>query len=108
MAEELKKSGAAAPTETGELSLIDQLIETTRVKPGDEAYSITRQGIQAFITELLEPQRAAEKVSGATVDDMIAMLDAKLCRQVDAVMHNSEFQKLESAWRSLKFPTTLR
>ena len=103
MAEELKKSGAAAPTETSELSLIDQLIETTRVKPGDEAYSITKQGIQAFITELLQPQRAVEKVSGATVDDMIAMLDAKLCRQVDAVMHNSEFQKLESAWRSLKF-----
>ena len=103
MAEELKQSGAAAPAEAGEASLIDQLIETTRIKPGDEAYSITKQGIQAFITELLEPQRSAEKVSGATVDDMIAMLDAKLCRQVDAVMHNSEFQKLESAWRSLKF-----
>jgi len=103
MAEELKKSGAAAATTTGEASLIDQLIETTRVKPGDEAYSITKQGIQAFITELLEPQRSVAKVSGATVDDMIAMLDAKLCRQVDEVMHNAEFQKLESAWRSLKF-----
>ncbi len=103
MAEELKQSTPGAAAEAGEVSLLDQLIETTRVKPGDEAYSITKQGIQAFITELLEPQRASEKVSGATVDDMIAMLDAKLCRQVDAVMHNADFQKLESSWRSLKF-----
>ncbi len=103
MAEELKQSSTAAPAEAGELSLIDQLIQTTRVKPGDEAYSITKQGIQAFITELLEPQRATEKISGAIVDDMIAMLDARLCKQVDAVMHHEQFQKLESAWRSLKF-----
>lgn len=103
MAEELKQSSAPAQAEAGELSLIDQLIETTRVKPGDEAYSITKQGIQAFIAELLEPQRSTEKVSGAIVDDMIAALDAKLCKQVDAVMHHADFQKMESAWRSLKF-----
>ncbi|EQD72726.1 protein containing DUF877, partial [mine drainage metagenome] len=64
--------------------------------PGDEAYSITRQGVKAFINELLEPQRAVEKVTQATVDEMIADLDKKLCQQVDAILHNAEFQKMES------------
>ena len=84
-------------------SLLDQLVESARIKQGDEAYSITRQGIQAFVSQLLEPQRSVERVTQATVDDMIAELDKKLCAQVDAILHQADFQKMESAWRSLKF-----
>ncbi|OYO27927.1 type VI secretion system contractile sheath large subunit [Janthinobacterium sp. PC23-8] len=84
-------------------SLLDQLIESARIKPGDDAYPITKQGIQAFISQLLEPQNAVERITQATVDGMIAALDKKLCAQVDAILHHDNFQKLESAWRSLKF-----
>lgn len=84
-------------------SLLDQLIETARIKPGDDAYAITRQGIQAFISQLLEPQHAIERVTQATVDNMIGDLDKKLCAQVDAILHHPDYQKVESAWRSLKF-----
>lgn len=104
MSEEQK---AAAPSESasaaGEPSLLDQLIESAHIKPGDESYSIARQGIQAFVSQLLEPQRAVERVTAATVDDMIAELDRKLCAQVDAILHHDDFQRLESAWKSLKF-----
>ncbi|GAB5096930.1 type VI secretion system contractile sheath large subunit [Caballeronia sp. LP006] len=105
MSDEQQQSGAAAPAEAaaGEVSLLDQLVESARIKPGDEAYSITRQGIQAFVAQLLEPQRSVERVTAATVDDMIASLDRKLCAQVDAILHHDDFQKLESSWRSLKF-----
>ncbi len=34
---------------------------------------------------------------------MIANLDQKLSTQVDVILHNKEFQQLESAWTSLKF-----
>lgn len=84
-------------------SLLDELIETTRVKPGDEAYSLTRQGLEAFVSELLEGSRNQEKISQSLVDDMIAQIDQRLCSQVDAILHNEEFQRLESAWRGLKF-----
>ena len=97
-----QKAGPAAAGE-GATSLLDQLVETARIKPGDEAYSITRQGLEAFMSQLLEPQRANERVTQATVDDMIADLDKKLCAQVDTILHDKQFQKLESAWRSLKF-----
>ncbi|MFT0547405.1 type VI secretion system contractile sheath large subunit [Allopusillimonas ginsengisoli] len=97
------KQDAAQPATQGEGSLIDQLIESTRVRPGDDAYSITRQGLEAFVSELLEPNRAKEKVGQGMIDEMIASLDHKLCQQVDAIMHHESFQKMESAWRSLKF-----
>lgn len=88
---------------TGDISLLDQLVESARIKPGDDAYSLTMQGMQAFIAQLLEPQNAVERITQATVDDMIADLDKKLCAQVDAILHHADFQKIESAWRSLKF-----
>lgn len=90
-------------TAEASLSLIDQLIQETRVKPEDETYGITRQGLEAFVAELLEPARANEKISQSLIDDMIAALDRKLCGQMDAILHNEQFQKLESSWRSLKF-----
>jgi len=84
-------------------SLLDELIEVTRVKPGDEAYAVTRRGLEAFIAELVEPRRSNEKISQAMVDDMIVALDRKLCRQVDAILHHPSYQKMESSWRSLQF-----
>lgn len=84
-------------------SLLDDLIHSARINPNDDSYAITRHGIQSFISQLIEPQRSVERVTAATVDDMIAELDKKLSAQVDAILHNEKFQKLESAWRSLKF-----
>jgi type VI secretion system protein ImpC len=98
-----QKQADASSTAGQGASLLDELVEATRVKPTDEAFAITRRGLQAFIADLLEPQRSAEKVSQASVDRMIAELDRRLCRQVDAILHHPEVQKLESAWRSLKF-----
>ena len=40
---EQAKQEAAVAAESGSTSLIDQLLETTKVRPGDESYAITRQ-----------------------------------------------------------------
>jgi type VI secretion system protein ImpC len=103
MSDELKQQSESAAGADTEGSLLDQLVESARIKPGDDAYSITKQGIQAFISQLLEPQNAVERITQATVDDMIADLDKKLCAQVDSILHHADYQKIESAWRSLKF-----
>ena len=86
-----------------QVSLLDEIIQATHLKPADEAYSITRKGVEALVAQLLEPGNETAKVSKAGLDDMIAEIDRKLSLQVDEVLHNSEFQKLESTWRSLQF-----
>ena len=42
-------------------------------------------------------------MSNALIDEFISEIDQKLSAQLDAIMHDPEVQKLESAWRSLKF-----
>jgi len=105
MAEEREKEQTVSPEEqTAEApSLLDEIVTATRLKPKDEAYSLAKKGVEALIAQLVEPGRKVEKVSKATVDEMIAEIDKKLSLQVDAVIHHPEFQKLESSWRSLNF-----
>jgi type VI secretion system protein ImpC len=102
VAEERTQGGAATTTVEGQ-SLLDEILSETRLSPKDEGYDVARRGVHAFIAELLTPKHADEKVDKSFVDSMIAEIDKKLTKQVDAIMHEASFQKLESAWRSLKF-----
>lgn len=101
MSEEAKKEDAPVGEQSG--SLLDELLATSKVRPGNESYDITKQGIQTFLSSLLEPGRVTDRVTAGLADEMIAELDKKLCRQVDAILHHPDFQRLESSWRSLKF-----
>ena len=105
MADEQTNSTPAAgvaPAAAGP-SLIDQLLATSNVKPGDAAYAVTKEGLQSFVASLLEPAYATDRVTAALADEMIADLDKKLGMQVDQILHNPELQKLESAWRGMMF-----
>jgi len=103
MAEEQQAAQpAAAEAETTEGSLLDSIMEQTKMAPSDDGYSIARKGVEAFIAELLAPGKAKRKADKTVVDQMIAEIDEKLSRQLDEIMHNDTFQQLESAWRGLK------
>jgi type VI secretion system protein ImpC len=102
MANEMKNEvvGAAAAQEG---TLLEQLLAESRIKPSDEGYEVARRGVAAFIAEMLAPNKVAEKVDRSAVDGMIAEVDKKLSAQVNEIMHHPDVQKLESAWRSLRF-----
>ncbi|PWB31970.1 type VI secretion system contractile sheath large subunit [Pseudomonas sp. SDI] len=98
-------SSSAAPQQhddAADYGVLDQIIAETRLNPRDEAYGIAKRGVSAFIEELLKPQNRGEPVKKALVDRMIAEIDEKLSRQMDEILHNTEFQALESAWRGLQ------
>jgi type VI secretion system protein ImpC len=105
MAEEREqKKPVSVEEKTAEApSLLDDIVTATRLKPKDEGYSLAKKGVEALVSQLVEPGRKVDKVSKALVDDMIAEIDQKLSLQVDAVLHHAELQKLESAWRGLKY-----
>ena len=101
--EQVQEQQQTAQAATAEASLLDDIVQATKLKPSDEYYSTTKAGLQAFLGEMLKPEREGAKVSGNLVDELIAQIDQKLSRQVDAILHNEDFSKLESSWRSLKF-----
>lgn len=95
-------AGSATTTqESG--SLLDSILQETRIQPNDEGYEAAKQGIGAFIGALLKPEALGEKVNSAVVDQMVAEIDRKLSAQINAILHDEAFQKLESAWRGVKF-----
>ncbi|MCJ8518560.1 type VI secretion system protein ImpC [Pseudorhizobium tarimense] len=89
--------------EMTDVSLLDQILQETRLAPSDDGYDTARKGVSAFIAELLKPARSDQTVNSAAIDQMIAEIDRKLSVQVDEILHHEQFKALESAWRGLKF-----
>ncbi|WP_426753322.1 type VI secretion system contractile sheath large subunit [Myxococcus sp. Y35] len=103
MANETQTQKSTGVANDASLSLLDEILSEAKLKPKDEGYDVAKRGVQAFITEMLAPNRAEERVDKALVDAMIAEIDKRLSAQVNEILHAKEFQKLESSWRSLKF-----
>ncbi|MCA9655886.1 MAG: type VI secretion system contractile sheath large subunit [Myxococcales bacterium] len=102
MAEE-QEQAAGATTTTTSGSLLDELLSEAKVTPEQETYAIARQGVETFITEVLSSSDKYRKIDKAAVDVMIAEIDERLSKQINVILHHKEFQKLESAWRGLKY-----
>jgi type VI secretion system protein ImpC len=104
MAEEKELQKAAPEAQAAEaVSLLDDIVTATKLKPADDGYAIAKRGVEALLAQLIEPGRTVDKVSNALIDEFIAEIDQKLSSQLDAILHHPMVQKLESAWRSLKF-----
>lgn len=90
--------------EAAPVTLLDELLLDARVERSDgDAYRIARQGVEAFMAELLSSRDKYGKVDRAAVDAMIAEIDERITAQINEVLHESRFQKLESTWRSIKY-----
>ncbi|CND15699.1 EvpB family type VI secretion protein [Yersinia frederiksenii] len=59
--------------------------------------------VSVFLDLLKQSSRKVEKLDKTLLDGHIAALDDQISRQLDAVMHHPDFQRVESGWRGLKF-----
>ena len=96
------KQNAVASPDSGTLGLLDQIMAQTKLEPDQEGYSVARKGVSEFIAEMLRTRDRDEPVNKRLVDQMVAELDHRIGRQMDAILHHPEVQQLESAWRGLK------
>jgi type VI secretion system protein ImpC len=101
MSDAEKETQGAAATTTG--TLLDEILAESKLKPSEDAYEITRRGVQAFITQMLAPTKANERVDKSAIDAMVSDIDRRISAQLNEILHHPDFQKLEAAWRGLKF-----
>jgi type VI secretion system protein ImpC len=89
-------------TETDEFSaLLKQ-----NFKPRTErAETEIETAIGTLVKQALSDQSVIKEDVLDTIEEMIARLDEKLTVQVNEIIHNEEFQQLESAWRGLYYLT---
>jgi len=68
-----------------------------------EANKRITAALRVFIGAISEGSTTVEKIDKTVLDHQIAAIDEKISAQLDAILHHPEFQKLESAWKGLKF-----
>jgi type VI secretion system protein ImpC len=78
-------------------SLLSEVVEGQRPR--------VRRGLKAVVTGLARTGawRTAAQVDVAHIDAMIAELDRRLAAQLDVILHDPQLQRLEAAWRGLRY-----
>ena len=102
MAAEQKEAAAApAATEFDGGTWLQTTLGTLERNPDAAAKSRAEATLDGFIKAALQPGHTVSKNVVGSIKSWIALLDKKLTDQVNEVMHQPDFQKLESTWRGL-------
>src|SRR5690625_4466444 len=100
----IERSEASAALDAAEdVTLLDEIVENSRVAKSDEERERAKDIISLLAREVLEGSVVVSDNLSRTLDARIAELDRLISGQLNEVMHAPEFQKLESSWRGLKY-----
>jgi type VI secretion system protein ImpC len=89
----------AAAVEVREGSILDQAIKATKQTESSRAQELLR----ALTEEALKGTITWNKDVTRTLNEGIKAIDGALSKQLAAIMHKPEFQKLEGTWRGLNY-----
>lgn len=84
-------------TEETSFSILDQAIDATKQTESSRAEEL----IRSLTEEALKGTVQWNKNLTVTFNQAIQSLDETISKQLSAIMHNDEFQKLEGSWRGL-------
>lgn len=98
---EAQAQGSAA--EAGEVSLLDQIVDTGRFGAEAPARERGKGLVRRFVEEVLEGTITVRADTEAMLNARIADIDRLISLQLNEVMHHPELQRLESTWRGLKY-----
>ena len=91
------------PAELDELSEFSDILKQTIKPRSDVAAKEVDNAVVAMVREALDDQSVVADDVIDTVDAMLAKLDKKLSDQMNAILHNEEFQQFEASWRGLAY-----
>lgn len=97
MAGQPQQAGAA--TQLGDTTAVDALIDNLDLD--HEYQDLYRRGIAGIVQKAAGLDTSKLVINKQVVDDFISEIDQQISAQVNEVLHNKDFQKLEAAWRSL-------
>jgi type VI secretion system protein ImpC len=101
-ATEKAPEAAAATTTTAAPSLLDQVVSATRPQSDREA-TRAKDYFRQFLDHAIQPGQVVSKDVETNVKYWIGEIDKKLSAQLNEVMHQPDFQRLEAAWRGLHY-----
>jgi type VI secretion system protein ImpC len=97
---------APAPAATGERDDFTALLEREFRPSSDQARTEVTSAIRTLATQALADATLVSSNSLSTIEAIIAEIDRKLTEQINEIIHEPQFQQLESAWRGLEHLVT--
>lgn len=94
---------ADQPVLERDASLLDQIVEQSKVAKSATEHARARDIIAELVREVLQGTVVVSDNLSATLDARVAELDHLISVQLSEVMHTPEFQKLEASWRGLHY-----
>jgi type VI secretion system protein ImpC len=101
--QEMAKTPAAATEQVAEQGLLDQIVEQGRVGTDAATRERGKSLVKEFINQVLEGQVTISKDTEAMINSRVAQIDHLVSIQLNEILHNAQFQKLEGSWRGLKY-----
>ena len=103
MPETQKVAGSAAVVEqAAPSSVLDQIVEQGRFSDAG-ARERGKGLIKEFVEQVLEGSMTLGRDADQMISARVAQIDHLISLQLNEVLHNAQFQKLESTWRGLKY-----
>ncbi|GGF34667.1 type VI secretion protein EvpB [Aliidongia dinghuensis] len=93
---------AVTATETEAASLLDQVVTATKQTEPDRAHELVRTLVEQANRGTVKFDRNLPR----TIERAIALLDQTLSAQLNEVIHDPKFLKLEGSWRGLHYLVT--
>lgn len=80
-----------------------QLLQKEFRPKSDQAKTAVEQAVKTLAEQALANTNLVSNDALRTIEGIIAEIDKKLTEQINLILHNEEFQQLESAWRGLHY-----
>ncbi|MCB1768475.1 MAG: type VI secretion system contractile sheath large subunit, partial [Candidatus Competibacteraceae bacterium] len=101
MAETSQDTQVQGEVETLEASEFSSLLQREFKPKSDQAKEAVESAVRTLAEQALQYTTLVSKDVVKSIESMIAEIDKKLSDQMNAILHHSDFQALESAWRGL-------
>src|SRR5208283_4673451 len=99
-----QQAAQQAPVEqVVEKGLLDTIVEEGRLAKDVSARERGKDLVKEFVAQVLDGSMTVSKDAEAMINARIAQIDHLLSIQLNEILHNPTFQKLESSWRGLKY-----
>ena len=95
--------GAAGATTTTEQPLLDRIIQDGKMARDESQQAYARDLVGEFVNQILDEGMTVSKDTVASIEARVAQIDQILSEQLNEILHDEEFQRLEATWRGLHF-----
>lgn len=100
MDKQLQSSGGAVKFADGDFA---SLLQKEFRPQSDDVKSAIESAVKTLAEQVLQDSNVVSNDALASISAIIASIDKKLTEQVNQIIHHSDFQQLEGAWRGLHY-----